>query len=304
MRLVHLTDPHLTSLADQSFIGLRGKRRLGYLSWKRKRRLVHRTDLLEQITDAVRAESATQILLSGDLAHIGLADEILAAGAWLESLGPPEQVLLVPGNHDYYRADSWAALCDLWGPYLGAGQDAPEMSPMDLFPRIRHLEEQGVEAAVLGLCSAYPAPVHMADGRLGADQLRQLDDLLKHAQGFRCVILHHPPLPGMTAWRKALRDADQLASIVQRHQPELVLHGHVHRNRAGPVIGGTHIFSTASASSNQPDAPASYRVFDIARELDGWTVVMRLKVVTPQGQIAVLEESRWRVGLRETPSAI
>lgn len=303
MRLVHLTDPHLTSLANQSLSGLSGKRRLGYLSWKRKRRLVHRADLLEQITEAVHTESATQIVLSGDLAQIGLAEEISAAGDWLERLGSPQQVLLVPGNHDYYRADSWAAICDRWGPYLGAGQDASKMSPADLFPRLRQLEKDGVEAAVLGLCSAYPAPLLMADGRLGVDQLSQLDNRMEQARGFRCVILHHPPLPGMTAWRKALRDAGDLAGVLERHRPELVLHGHVHRNRTGPVSGGTRIFATASASSSRPEAPASYRVFDISREPDGWTVAMRLKGIAQGGSIAVLEESRWRVALKQTASA-
>lgn len=304
MRLVHLTDPHLTSLANQSLIGLRGKRRLGYLSWKRKRRWVHRADLLEQITEAVHAESATQILLSGDLAQIGLAEEISAAGTWLERLGSPQQVVLVPGNHDFYRADSWAAICDRWGPYLGAGQEASEMSPADLFPRLRQLEKDGVEAAVLGLCSAYPAPLLMADGRLGVDQLTQLDDRMRQAQGFRCVILHHPPLPGMSAWRKALRDAGDLARVLERHQPELVLHGHVHRNRTGPVSGGTRIFATASASSSRPDAPASYRVFDISGDPNGWSVAMRLKGITPNGQIAVLEENCWRVPLKQMASGI
>jgi 3',5'-cyclic AMP phosphodiesterase CpdA len=213
-------------------------------------------------------------------------------------------VVLVPGNHDYYRADSWQPICDCWGPYIGLGPETAGTSPSALFPRVRELEADGVIVTVLGLCSAYPAPLLLADGRLGTAQLDRLERLLASAKGFCCLLLHHPPLPGMTAWRKALREAAPLASLLERHRPGLVLHGHVHRNQVGPLIGGGRVFATASASSNRPDAPASYRVFDIAREPDGWQVHMRLKGVTSKGQMAVLDEARWRVAVNETPSLI
>ncbi len=304
MRLVHLTDPHLTSLAGERPFALRGKRWLGYLSWKRKRRLVHRADVLARVTQAVGAERPSQILISGDLAHIGLAAEISAATAWLEALGPPERVMLVPGNHDYYREDSWTPISQHWSRYLGIADDAAMMPPADLYPLTRHVHEEGVGVTVLGLCSAYPAPLLLADGRLGAGQLSRLEAALDRAEDFRCVLLHHPPLPGQTARRKALRDAGELAGLVARQRPELVLHGHVHRNRSTPAGDGTHIFATASASSGQLDALASYRVFDIDRDVDGWSVAMRLQAITPEGQITVLENNSWRVGFRQPASEL
>ena len=304
MRLVHLTDPHLTSLAGERLFALRGKRWLGYLSWKRKRRLVHRSDVLARVTEAVGAERPAQILVSGDLAHIGLGAEIAAATAWLETLGPPERVMLVPGNHDYYRADSWAPIRAHWSRYLGIDDDVSLRAPAEYFPRIRHVHEQGVNVTVLGLCSAYPAPLLLADGRLGAGQLLRLEAELDQAEGFRCVLLHHPPLPGLTARRKALRDADELAGVLTRQRPELVLHGHVHRNRSTAGGDGMHIFATASASSGQTDALASYRVFDVAQDADGWLVAMHLKGITPEGRIDVLTHSSWRVGIRQLASVL
>ena len=319
MRLIHLTDPHLTSLADQTLCSVRGKRRLGYLSWQRKRRFRHRPEILARVTEAVLQESPAQIVISGDLAQVGLPAEIRAARAWLESLGPPDRVALVPGNHDFYQADSWPAIYRNWGDYLGlAGQGwapgAGSQQPAE-FPWERHLEGPAGGVTLIGLCSAYAAPLLMADGRIGVDQLARLETAFCRARGLRCVLLHHPPLPGMAAWRKALRDARRLGALLERHQPELVLHGHVHRNHAGPVVGTTRIFATASASSAQPGVPASYRVFDIraaeARPGEGrgrspgpgWTVFMQLKGLTPDGQVHMLEEDRWFLPFRQLASA-
>jgi 3',5'-cyclic AMP phosphodiesterase CpdA len=79
MRLIHITDPHLTSLDTWSLTRLRGKRWQGYLSWQRNRQWQHRADMLSRLMAAVRAENAAHWLLTGDLAQIGLPDEIAAA---------------------------------------------------------------------------------------------------------------------------------------------------------------------------------------------------------------------------------
>ena len=55
----------------------------------------------------------------------------------------------------------------------------------------------------------------MAQGRLGDEQLRALDQSLAQAPGFRCVLLHHPPLPGGASWRKRLRDAHALQRVLE-----------------------------------------------------------------------------------------
>ena len=44
--------------------------------------------------------------MTGDLVNISLPGEYAPALAWLESLGSPHDVTLVPGNHDAYV---WAA---------------------------------------------------------------------------------------------------------------------------------------------------------------------------------------------------
>lgn len=267
---------------------LRGKRWSGYLSWRRRRRFVHRGDVLERLTKAVQAENPVQMLVTGDLAHVGLPAEIEAATGWLEALGPPERVMLVPGNHDAYARDSWPVLTRAWGPYLtGSGAESG-------FPSRRCLADSEVQVCLIGLSSAVPTPMFMASGRLGADQCQALDAALGSAEGFRCVLVHHPPLPGMTSRRKGLADAPELARVLARRGAELVLHGHVHRNVAAKAPGGARVFGTASASaSTEGKEVAAYRCFDVSRTGCGWRVDMRLMSLVSDGNFEATARESW-----------
>lgn len=274
---------------------LGGKRWSGYLSWRRRRRFAHRPEVLDALTAAVLAEDPVQILVTGDLVHIGLPGEIEAAARWLEALGPAERVMLVPGNHDAYAGDSWPAVADAWGPYLG-GADGHEG-----FPVVRRLARNGVEVHLVGASSAQPTPLFMASGGLGRAQLEAVQGALEDVGGLRCLLIHHPPLPGMTSRRKGLRDAAALAKVLEDTGAELVLHGHVHRNVRRPAPGGGRIFGTASASHVEPgrsgDRGASYRVFELDTDGagDAIRVTMRLMGVSAAGAVARLDEESWTV---------
>jgi 3',5'-cyclic AMP phosphodiesterase CpdA len=305
MRLVHLSDPHLTSLRETDVRRLRGKRLLGYLSWYRKRRHLHRSERLASLTEAVADESPDQILLTGDLVHIGMPEEIAAAGRWLKQLAPPSRVMLVPGNHDVYAGDSWPAVLEHWGPYMRGDGPLSRTEPGELwFPARRNLGDIGL----VGLSSGCPTPAFLASGRLGPRQREKLGLHLKHLGNtgrFRCLLIHHPPVPGISNWRKALIDAGDLQSVLLQHGAELVLHGHLHRN-AGVVHGhGTRVYGVASASCTSQSAPASYRVFDIETLADGWRVHMLLKtLVLEHGAVTVGEETWFapRAGVKEAAS--
>ncbi|MCB1684228.1 MAG: metallophosphoesterase [Pseudomonadales bacterium] len=250
MRLIHLTDLHLTRPPGwRSYRGRSqsGKRYLGYLSWWRRRRHSLRAVWYEELLDVVGHLAADQILVSGDLTQTGTAEEIDAALPWIQRLGTPEQVLVVPGNHDVYAAESMARVQARWGDYLHLTDSG--------YPLVR--DSAGVR--VVGLCSARPTQPFSATGRLGERQCERLDALLAQpADAVRVVLLHHPPVPGLVGARKRLQDADVLADILARRGVELVLHGHQHRNRE-VVVGATRILCTGPASS----ADASFRVFDI-----------------------------------------
>jgi 3',5'-cyclic AMP phosphodiesterase CpdA len=288
MRLVHLTDPHLSSLDNLRMADLRGKRWSGYLSWRQNRRKKYLHAVLERLTSAVRSEGADQVLVTGDLVHIGLQQEIDQAAAWLSSLGPAGQVMLVPGNHDYYVAESSELFNHAWADYLFHG------SKDRTFPVLRRLD--GV--TLLGLSTACATPVFMASGRLGERQLDAARAMLEQAvaEGQMVVVLiHHPPLPGMTSLRKGLADAGGLQQLLERFTPALVLHGHLHHNR-GQLLGDTRIYCTAAASSA---ADASYRVIDVEKTGATKTLRVALKSVAIDScdelTFATIDEETWQV---------
>lgn len=304
IRLIHVTDPHLTSLAHVARGSLRGKRWSGYLSWRRKRQHLHRREVLDAVTEAVRSEEPDQILVTGDLVHIGLPEEIETAKAWLERLGSADRVMLVPGNHDVYARDSWAAVEAYWGPYLSANDRSVQASgdPREHgqagFPVLRRLGAADAPVNLIGVSTALPSALFMADGRLGAAQLARLEAVLAAAEGFRCLLIHHPPLPGMTHRRKALADAPALAETLGRQGAELALHGHVHENVSGRGPGDMAIYGTASASSASARTPACYRRFDLTPTAAGWRVEMVLIAVNAAGETAETARECWGVAVR------
>jgi 3',5'-cyclic AMP phosphodiesterase CpdA len=292
MRLIHITDPHLSSLDSLSFTGLRGKRRSGYLSWRKKRRHVYRPEILEQLTAAVKSHQPDLVLLTGDLIQIGLESEMVEAADWLSRLGPPEKVMLIPGNHDNYTRDSLVAMHRHWGGYLptGAGLDSDYTSG---YPVKRETQD----VSLLGVNTSCVTRMFSATGELGKDQRQRLARTLVREPGdnrFQCLLIHHPPLPGMTERRKALRDSGQLKAILDQHPPDLVLYGHLHCNREH-LVGNTRIFCTASAASIYD---ASYRIFDVEQENSGWQC--RMRVVTRESgpgldaPFNVVAESCWQ----------
>ncbi len=290
IRLIHLTDPHLTALDRPGKTTGIGKRALGALSWWRKRRHQHRPERLALTVAAIAAERPDAILVGGDLCQIGRAAEIAAAQDWLEALSEHAPVLLVPGNHDIYQRDSIAPVLTAWRPWLGLHPTSADDDPLAPYP----VEWRMPGVTVIGLNSAVPTAIGSARGRLGAGQITRLDRMLAAADRRAdrvCVLIHHPPAPGLCHWRKALADAGRLTAVLLRHRVDFVLHGHLHDNRAA-IVSGLRVFGTASASGCLPAEPASYRVFDlaVAPELP---ITMRLRQHRAEYGFVTLAEEHW-----------
>src|SRR5262249_41495244 len=102
--IAHLTDMHLGPIAGFTPRYWNLKRALGYLNWVRKRRYDHLRPVLDRLVADLLAQAPQHIAAGGDLCNIGLPKEHAAGLAWLESLGSPQRVSVVPGNHDIYCA--------------------------------------------------------------------------------------------------------------------------------------------------------------------------------------------------------
>lgn len=244
IKLAHLSDPHLSTLGGIAPLTLRDQRLLGWLSWRRKRRLVHQRATLDAVVNAARAEAPEHWCITGDLTHIGHEHELSEALAWLQSLGDGETISVIPGNHDVYiPSRSEAHLQRLWAPYLPAAQGP--------WPR---LQLRGA-VALITVNSGHAAPPAFATGGLGTAQLQRLRALLltTGAAGYaRVIMIHHAPGPGMDKWRKRLVDAPALALLLAETGAEMILHGHCHeslnRQLAGPE-GPIPVLSAPSASA-------------------------------------------------------
>jgi len=269
LRLAHLSDVHLAPLPRPGLGDVSVKRALGYINWHRNRKRMHLRPALDELIDDLSRQSPNHIAVTGDLVNIGLPREYLAARRWLESLGRPSEVSVVPGNHDAYvrlKGDpGFGRWADFMRP-LGPGSDVAPASHR--FPYLRRIGD----VVLIGLSSARPTPPFVAAGRLGrrqrADFARLLGELGREGV-CRVVLIHHPPLPGQADRRRGLGDAGELAEILAREGAELVLHGHNHTQslawgegpgRPVPVVG------VPSASIGWPDHKplARYNLFTIA----------------------------------------
>jgi 3',5'-cyclic AMP phosphodiesterase CpdA len=266
--LAHLSDPHLAPLPPPRWSELAGKRMTGFLNWRRKRRLIHRGDVLARIVADLKAQAPDHIAVTGDLANISLAGEYAPARAFLASLGSSRDVTLVPGNHDAYvrEAAQWPQLH--WGDYMRG--DSGESA----FPFVRRRGP----LALIALSSAVPTAPFMATGRLGAAQIAKLAAALEGCGRealFRVVMIHHPPLSKPRRRFKRLIDGADFRAALARHGAELVVHGHDHERalieldgpqRRIPVVG---VPSASEAPPGKHD-PAGYNLYRIDGAGGAW----------------------------------
>jgi 3',5'-cyclic AMP phosphodiesterase CpdA len=265
--LAHLSDPHLAPLPAPRLTELIGKRGLGFLNWLRKRAAIHRADVLDLLVRDLKARAYDHLAVTGDLVNIALAAEFAPARAWLEHLGAPDEVTLVPGNHDAYVRATAEQAQRAWGAYMRGDE-------LELFPFVRRRGP----VALIGLSSALPTPPFMATGLLGGTQLARLEAVLA-ALGreglFRIVLIHHPPVSTPARYFKRLTDSRALRAVLRKHGAELVIHGHDHvrslvwiegpKGRI-PAIGAP----SASAAPDGGHEPAGYNLFEIEGKAGAW----------------------------------
>lgn len=284
--LAHLSDVHIGPLPKaESWRDYIGKRTLGKISWHRRRRFLHDPAIASAMIADIRAHAPDHVALTGDLINIALKQEFVAAAQWLKAFGPPDWITVVPGNHDAYRPFPWAEGAGLWGDYMTGDIRLPSARAVpgaeQVFPFVR----QRRNVAMIGLSSAVPQSLFRAGGRLGADQLKQLGAVLQdlRQRGFyRVVLIHHPPVPGLTPRRRALDDDQQLKQILADQGADLVLYGHNHRHGRTLIetqFGPAYIMGTPSATSpghGTYDAAAWY-LYKIRRLEGTWSTHVTIR---------------------------
>lgn len=282
--LAHLSDPHLP-MPPASASELLGKRVTGYVNWWRNRFRLHRPEALAGIVADIKAQKPDHIALTGDLVNISLPDEFARASQWLAELGGPEDITIIPGNHDVYVVTQWGEGLGRWGAYM-AGDGKPQAADFQVFPTVRRRGP----VALVGLNSGVPKPPLFATGTLGEAQIAAAEKLLTELdrEGLcRVVLIHHPPLTTEKHFKR-LTDAAAFQTMIRRVGCEIVLHGHNHRSEvagiagprgAVPVVGVT----SASAAPDSKYGRARYHLVGIERETSGWHIAVDIRALAPDG---------------------
>lgn len=274
----HFSDPHLGPLPAVAKRDLINKRVLGYINWRRNRGKKLTDNTLTTLLADIKAHAPDHILVTGDLVNLALTPEIDNAALWLKQLGSADDVAVVPGNHDAYVPGALKQAQQAWGAYMQG--DPTHQHAHDLYGETEgfpYIRRRGA-VAFIGVSSAVATAPFMATGRFDHHQARHLQDLLVQAEReslFRVVMIHHPPIKGMTPRYKRLIGGDRFRSVIQNAGAELVLHGHTHvpsqTSIAGPdahvpVIG-------VAAAANQPGGhkpAADYNLFSVSGSSGQW----------------------------------
>ncbi len=284
--IAHLSDPHIARVEQIRGRDLLSKRLFGYLRWKLKRRHEHSDELLTILLKDLQRSKPDHIAITGDLTQLSLPLEFTLARDWLRSIGTPEQVSVIPGNHDTYVSTAWDQSFIHWLDYMQGdkqAQQAGAIASLDaLYPTLRIRKR----VALIGICTAQPSALHLASGSIGAGQLKKLQAILKEVEGqglFRIILIHHPPITGVVNWRRSLTDVNALQALIKQYGSELILFGHAHKSYYGdlttpaglvPVMGAP----SASALGRTDERRSRYYLYKIIPSAGGWKVLMHERV--------------------------
>ncbi|MFK8033045.1 MAG: metallophosphoesterase [Hyphomicrobiales bacterium] len=269
-RLAHFSDPHLGPLPNPSTLQLLSKRIFGYLNWTRNRAKTFSDVYLNALLADLASEAPDHIALTGDLVNIALPAEIESAGIWLRGLALPENMSVVPGNHDAYVPGALNQAKQVWGPYM-LGDGASDQ------PQFPFLRRRGPVALIC--CSSSNATLpFMATGTFSEKQMEETAKLLQATKDCcRVVLIHHPPFPKATPHYKRLIGADRFRKMIADNGAELILHGHTHihsderidgPDRPVPVIG----VPSASNGPGHKKPAGCYNLFSISEDSKKWSI--------------------------------
>ena len=297
--IAHLSDVHLGPIRGFTARYWNLKRLTGYWNWRSTRRANYQRSVLDRLVADMHAQRPDHIVVTGDLANIGLPQEHIDALTWLKALGPPDRVSVIPGNHDIYTRHRRDPGTRRWAAYMTSNAEGARHlmgeAPASGFPFVRCLDGM----ALIGLNSAVPMPPLIAAGRVGREQLRRLQHVLDstgRAGLFRLVLIHHPPLPGQASATRGLRDAAALQVVLREHGAELVIHGHNHLNMlmheascSGASIPIVGVPSASLARRHGREALARYNLYRIAGP--PWRIMLEGRgLEDPGGGIVELEQ--------------
>lgn len=249
-RVAHLTDPHVpseTELFARLMDLVRAHGSVGSLSKEVSaisNELGHRfradperyTNLLKKTLFGLHALDVDHLIMTGDLAHCGLAREFVEIRAVLEVTGwwDEEKLTIVPGNHDRFNLYDHMSQTTMEDYF-------PVVSPRQ--PRFKRLDDGLMMLEIDS--NRHPDDPHTLDrwlpttaGLIYPEVAEWLEAHREEAAGDRLLTLvhHHisadwyPPEPvDVGGLMDPVEGFDRLIEVVESIDPRsLILHGHIH----------------------------------------------------------------------------
>ena len=227
----HVSDLHYWAFDKVNPLELLNKRLVGGVNIALNRAKKHDNKIATLALKQLDELEVDHIAISGDLTNLAFNCEYEEAAREVFTIkNAEERVSIIPGNHDYYTADTVreGRFEKTFSTLLKS--DLPEYIGADYYPYCRFV---GKDVAVIGLNSGMVSPPFFALGKVKLEELRRLKKLLADPvleKRFVIVQVHHHLLPHthkLEAMRK-LVNAKEVLDILRFSKVDLVLHGHNH----------------------------------------------------------------------------
>jgi 3',5'-cyclic AMP phosphodiesterase CpdA len=306
-RLAHISDVHLGPLPPVTYRQLASKRITGYVNWQRTRSKTFHAGALGVIVADMLAAAPDHTCVTGDLMNLALGEEIVISRKWLETLGAPQHVSVVPGNHDAYVPGALRKACEAWRPWT-VGEHGWARTNSNGFPYVRVRDR----VAVIGVSSARASAPFLATGSFTEEQGRRLGRILDRARDeglCRVIMIHHPPVRGADPAHKRLYGISTFQKVIRRHGAEIVLHGHTHlptlnwipgaEKRFVPVVG----VAAAGESIGHEKPLAQYNLVELSQDRGEWRLdLTRRGLAGPTGLVVQLSRETLIEPARRAPA--
>jgi len=242
MLVAHLSDLHILETAERPRFDVR------FVSLGRRLDARARIESARAAIAHARAHGAEHFLFTGDLTETGTVAQFEALARLLHDAGlEPDEVTLVPGNHDRYSAaNGWVAALE--GPLRTYSTNAAKEpgKVVDLG-----------DTVILPVDATFHQPVTRSAGRLDVEVEEALATRIgdPHFAARRVLVaIHHPPhpRPGPWHWVDGLLGGKRLLAMAAGKSNVTIAHGHLHRHEVREHEGARVIGAAAVVDGALP----------------------------------------------------
>ena len=272
MRIAHCSDLHLLSLAGARALDFANKRWIGGLNLLANRGRHHHTDVFEAMVADFNRSALDHIVVTGDVTNLALEEEFRFARRLFDTIGlGPEQVTVLPGNHDSYVARGVEYFATHFSDY-----NTPDAG-------LGRRPSAGRWCACAGRWRSWRCPPAWPrrGSPPGAASARAAGPPGRGAR-------RSPPRRVASAWSpsitrprasaraasvRGLRDRNHFAAVIAAAGAELILHGHEHLDLRAALPGpdgllvGVRGIQSGTYEAGNLARRARYRVYEIADDV-------------------------------------